>query len=313
MATPTPTSLRGLIASAHTPFAPSGRLDTAAVVGQLELFRECQVDGVFLCGTAGEGHSLTVAERRALLDTWVGATEPEFPIIVHVGHNCVGDAIELARHASTAGVRAIAAMASTYHRPASLEDLIECMAPIAAAAPDVPFLYYDVPELNLVRFPTDQILEWGRLRIPTLAGVNFSSRDLATYARCLRLGPEYEVLIGTPDALLPALACGGRGAIGASLGFAAPVYRRIIDAFDSGDLVSARQQEAKALELGRILREFGEVRASKAIMSLLGVDCGDVRLPLRPLNAPEIRALHERIRSLGLFARSLSTPAEIGR
>ena len=58
----------GLFAAAHTPFSPSGRLDANVIGQQYELFKESGVKGVFLCGTAGEGHSLSCSERRTVLD-----------------------------------------------------------------------------------------------------------------------------------------------------------------------------------------------------------------------------------------------------
>lgn len=303
----------GLFAAVHTPIGPAGRLDAAVVAHQHELLVEAGVDGAFLCGTAGEGHSLTLAERKMMVDTWVGVTEGRMPLIAHVGHNCIRDAVRLAKHAARAGATAVAAMGPTYYRPPSLEDLVEFLAPIADAADGLPFFYYEPPYANGPRMATDQLLEWGRLRIPNLRGVKYTSRDMATLARCVRLGSDFDVLLGHEELMLPALACGVRGAIGVSFSFAAPVYRRVMEAFLAGDLEAARSEENKALALVRVLRDYGTLRASKAVMQLLGVDCGPVRLPLRPLSDIELRDLHERVRAMDLFARCLSTPAEIGR
>lgn len=307
------TRLSGLIAAVHTPFNRAGRLYSARVADQYALLREAGVEGVFLCGTAGEGHSLTVAERRTMLDTWVGVTEGALPIIAHVGHDSTRDAERLARHAAGAGAAAIAAMAPAYHRPATLEQLIEFLAPTAAAAPDLPFLYYDAPDFNGVRFPTDQVLEWGRLRIPNLSGVKFTSGDLPAFQRCMALEGDLDVLLGYEDLLLPALACGARGAIGVSFNFAAPVYRRIVDSFEAGNLEEARRLQAITAGLMATLRDFGTVRASKALMTMVGVDCGDVRIPLRAVESREFRELFDRVRAMELFARPLGTPAELGR
>lgn len=304
-------SLRGLFAAVHTPFGPSGRFNGAAVLHQYELLVTSQVDGVFVCGTAGEGYSLTLAERRAVLESWVGVTEGAMPVIAHVGHNCIRDAIELAAHARRAGATAVAAMAPSYHRPTTLEELVEFLAPIAEAAGELPFLYYDAPDFTGVKFATDQLLEWGRLRIPNLIGVKYTSGDMATLVRAMRSGRDQTILLGYEELLLPGLAAGVTGAIGVSLSFAAPVYRRILAAFEAGDLDTARAEQARAIDLARALQEFGVVRASKAIMALSGVDCGGVRSPLRPLTRTELERLHERVRTMELFARPLASPAEI--
>jgi len=177
----------GLLAAAHTPFNAAGRLDANTIRKQYELFLESGVDGVFLCGTEGEGHSLSCGERRTVLDAWVGMSEGTFPVIAHIGHASIRDAVRLAEHAAKAGAWAIAAMAPIYYKPQTLEELVEYLAAIAAGAPDLPFYFYDAPDFNGVRFPTEEVLEWGRLRIPTLRGAKFTSTDLRTYARCQRL------------------------------------------------------------------------------------------------------------------------------
>jgi len=303
----------GLLAAAHTPFTAAGRLNANMVGEQYKLFLESGVDGVFLCGTAGEGHSLSCGERRTVLEAWVGTSEGKYPVIAHVGHASIRDAVRLAQHAAKAGAWAIAAMAPIYYKPQTLEELVEYLAAIAAGAPDLPFYFYDAPDFNGVRFPTEQVLEWGRLRIPTLQGAKFTSTDLRTFARCQRLDPPFNMLIGYEETWMPAITLGARGAIGVTLNFAAPVYRRVYEAMEIGDLATAQAEHAKALDLTEALDRFGMVRASKAIMALMGVDCGDVRLPLRPFHDGEMNELYELVRDMDVFARSLGTPAELGR
>lgn len=243
---------RGLFASAHTPFNADGRFNGGTVLRQYQLFRDAGVSGVFVCGIEGEGHSLSVAERQAVVETWVGAIAGEVPLIAHVGHSSLRDAVRLAEHAGKAGVTALAAMAA-YFPPATLEELIEYLAAIAAAAPDLPFFFYDIPDRNGVCFPTEQVLEWGRLRIPNLSGGNLSSPDLKTFARCQQLDGDFDVLVGNEESWLPGLALGAEAVVGGTIGYAAPLYRRIEEAFVTGDIDRARAEHAKTLQLGRVL------------------------------------------------------------
>ena len=138
----------GLIPAAYTPFDPAGRLALEVVPRQAARFREDEAPAVFVAGTTGECHSLSTDERRLLTETWVDAAGDALDVIVHVGANARGEAVELARHARAIGARAVGCMAPSYFRPESVDDLVDFLAPIAQAADPLPFYFYDIPALT---------------------------------------------------------------------------------------------------------------------------------------------------------------------
>jgi N-acetylneuraminate lyase len=93
------------------------------------------------------------------------------------------------------------------------------------------------------------------------------------------------------------VALGVRGAVGTTYNFAAPLYHRVLAAFEAGDLATARREQARSVELVRLLQGFGFLPAAKALMGLLGIDCGPVRAPLRPLGEEEVSRLRESVRA----------------
>jgi len=95
------------------------------------------------------------------------------------------------------------------------------------------------------------------------------------------------------------------GAVGSTYNFAAPLYLRIMDAFTRGDLETARQAQLQSVRMIRVLQEFGFSRASKAMMGLMGVDCGPVRSPLRAMTAEEVRELCRRLQGMDGLSRPL--------
>src|SRR5687767_10773418 len=109
----------GLIPAAYTPFAPDGALDLGPVADLAALFAGQRLPAAFVCGTTGESHSLTVAERKAVAERWRAVAPAGLDVIVHVGHNCQRDAADLAAHARDIGAAAVAALAPSYFRPAS--------------------------------------------------------------------------------------------------------------------------------------------------------------------------------------------------
>jgi N-acetylneuraminate lyase len=227
-------------------------------------------------------------------------------VAVHVGANCQRDAIELAHHARQAGAIAVAAVAPSYFKPATVRDLVEFLAPIAAEAEPLPFYYYHIPCMTNVCLPVTDILHEGRFRIPNLKGLKFSHDDMVDLQGAIAAeGAAFDVLFGFDEALLAGLSFGVVGAVGGTYNFAGPHYQRLIRAFEKGDFPTARAAQLKATELVKPLGALGFTAASKAVMAFVGVDCGPVRPPLRSLSQQQLSLLYEQLAPLDVFARPL--------
>jgi len=304
-----PGPLTGLVPACYSPFHADGRLHVEVVDRQAELMRESRISSVFVGGTTGEFASLTVAERKTLTDRWIQAGGGAMKVAVHVGHNCQADAIELATHARQAGAAAVALMPPSYFRPASIQDLVEYCIPVAAEADPLPFYFYDIPVMTGVRMPMSAFLYEAKYRIPNLRGLKYSNDNLMELQECVRLDDgAFDVLFGSDECFFAGLCLGIRGAVGSTYNYAAPVYHRIQAAFDQKDFAAARAEQAKSIALIKTLAEFGFFAASKAVMGMLGVDCGPVRPPLRKLTGAEKIALWERLEPLDVFPRTLRRP-----
>jgi N-acetylneuraminate lyase len=295
--------LHGLVAATHTPFHSDGTLNLRCVETQAIHLLANRVNTVFIGGTTGESHSLALDERRMLSTRWVEVTRGTgMRVVVHVGSNALGDARNLAGHAEALGVLAISALSPSYFKPGDVKTLVACCEAIASAAPATPFYYYDIPPFTNVHLPMPDFLERARDRIPTLAGLKFSNPDLLSYQRLLHAdGGLWDVPWGIDEALLAALAVGARGAVGSTYNFAAPIYHRMLAAFDKGDLATARMEQWRSVQLVRTLASHGFMGASKVLMCMLGVDVGPARLPLTTPNAEHVQRLRTELDVLGFF------------
>ncbi|HEY2840534.1 MAG TPA: dihydrodipicolinate synthase family protein [Pirellulales bacterium] len=283
--TPVATPFR-MIAAPYTPFASGGDVNFSAVEELAELLVDNAVSGAFICGTTGESMSLTIDERMQLTEAWIRAAAGRFDVIVHVGHTCQRDAMELAAHAAHCKATSIAAMAPCFAKPATPEALADFCAPIAAAAGALPFYYYHIPIMTAVPMSMATFLPIAARRIPSLVGLKYSHEDFVDMAACVALeNGRFEILFGKDELLLSALAFGVRGAVGSTYNFMAPLYQRVIAAFDAGDLVAARQEQLRAVALMRMMGRFGGFAfgAMKDLMRRLGIDCGLPRSPLAAL------------------------------
>jgi N-acetylneuraminate lyase len=272
--------LRGLVAPVFTPFRADGSLNLDKVEQQAQHLARQGVVGVFVAGTTGEGLSLTIAERQQLLERWIAVVGKRLPVIAHVGHNCLADAKALAAHAQRAGATAIAAVPPSYYKP-SWQAVIFCCEQVAAAAPSLPFYYYHIPGNTGVSLQLGPAMQTVAKRAPTLAGLKFSHNDLVDFARLAQWAEgEYDLFFGCDELLLAALGAGATAAIGSTYNFAAPLYRRMIDAFHAGDTPTAVAINQNVAELADMMKHFGGIPALKTAMRLRGVDCGPCRLPL---------------------------------
>lgn len=295
--------ITGLVAATHTPFHSDGSLHLDIIEKQAEHLLKNRVSFAFIGGTTGESASLTLEERKALAIRWLEVTRgSELKVIVHVGANCLHDAAELARQANQLQAHAISALAPNYFKPANAKALVESMAFIANAAPDLPFYYYEIPSMTgLGILPSDFLAE-ATGRIANLAGLKYTSSNLLDYQLCLHLGnSRYDVPFGFDEMLLAALSLGAKGAVGSSFNFAAPIYHRVNHAFQSGDLGSAREHQLRSVQVIQLLARHGYMASAKVVMGMLGIEVGPPRLPFLPLCENSQQSLRQGLEQLGFF------------
>lgn len=294
--------LRGLIAAVFTPMHADGSVNILAIERQAEHLVSDGVVGAFVCGTTGEGASLSVEERLQVAARWAQIAKKELAIIVHTGHASITEAKVLASHAQAIGAHATAAIAPYFHKPADAADLVSACREIASAAPDLPFYYYHIPAMTGVPCAATEFLELAVDRIKNLAGVKFTSEDLFDFARAREMaGGHLDLLFGRDEMLLAALPYGTRGFVGSTYNYAAFIYQRVIAAFDAAKMDDARDHQATANQWIAILHKYGGLVASKAIMGLAGVDCGPTRLPLHPLPRERLEQMRQELEESGFF------------
>ena len=273
--------LRGLLAAPHTPFDHAGDVDVSVIPKQVDALVRNGVAGAFVCGTTGEGLSLTIAERMAVLDAWLAAKPAEFYVIAHVGAAAERDAIALTKHAASAGSDAVAALPCFYHRPAGVDAAVDSLAAIAHAANGTPTYYYHLPGLTQVDFSMIDFLEKAA-RIPNFAGCKYSKPDLLEYARMVNdFGADFDLPWGCDEHYLSATLAGAVTYVGSTYNHSAQLYHKLQAAIDAGRLSDARQLSGNVQQLIRMLVTGGVIPTQKRLLEAVGVPVGDVRTPLK--------------------------------
>jgi N-acetylneuraminate lyase len=293
--------LHELVAATHSPFTASGAVALDVVPIQASFLAANGIRTVFITGTTGESHSLTLEERISLYNAWaVAGPAHGLTVIAHVGSNSIDDAKALARRARDLGLAATAAMAPSYFKPENIDALVAWCSPVAGEAPELPFYYYDIPSFTGVSLPIERFLVAAPSRIPNLAGVKFSNPDLVSYRRCLDVdGGRFDLPWGVDEALLAALATGARGGVGSTYNWAPKLYMDLIGAFARADLGEAQRLQSLSIAMVDAISATGFMGTSKALMARLGVPVGPARPPLENPDARQVDALMLRLRKLG--------------
>ena len=276
-----------LIAAPFTPFHADGSLNVDLIPEYYAFLKRNGNAGAFICGSTGEGPSLTMAEKISLTDAWAAAAkgDNEFRVIVFVGGNCLAECKQLAAHAANAGLFGFSMTAPSYFKPADLETLAACCIEVASAAPDLPFYYYHIPVLTGVRFPMAKLLKMLDGKIPNLAGIKYTDDDISEYTSCVNYAnKKYEVMWGRDESLLGALAVGGRAGIGSTYNYAMPLYQKLISAFKNGDMETAAACQQQSIDMIALLGKYGGMATGKEFMRAVGIDCGGFRLPFRDMH-----------------------------
>ncbi|OED34858.1 dihydrodipicolinate synthetase [Flavobacteriaceae bacterium (ex Bugula neritina AB1)] len=291
----------GLIAAPITPMYKNGDVNYDRIQDLVQLYEKNGVSGAFVCGTTGEGTSLQLEEIKEIASAWARAGG-NLKKILSVGGTCLRDMKALAAHAQTIGFEGVSMLCPFYFKPKSEEELLELVKEVSAEAPALDFYYYHIPVLSGAYFSMRKFLELADPQIPNLRGLKFTHNDLYDFyrARAFKKG-KFNMLWGSDEVLLSGLVSGANGAVGSTYNYAAPLYKKVIDAFNKGEIEEARHWQDKSVEMVKLLIQYGGTGATKAFMKIIGLDCGNYRLPVLSPSAAEISELESELKKIGFF------------
>lgn len=294
-------TLSGLVAAAFTPFQKDGALNLSQISRLAQLYRANRLGGVFINGTTGEFASLSFVEQQQLIEVWQSEKET-LPVGVMLGGTCLKDMQALARFSAEKEMDAVAMLSPYYFRPQTVGALVDVVSEVARTVPHLPFYFYHIPSMAGGNFYMRDFLALAADRIPNLAGIKFTHADIMDFQAAVQFqNGRYDLLWGTDEALLSGWVAGARGAIGSTYNYAAPLYHDILKAIDKGDIERARQLQSKSVDFVQLLFKYGGAATGKAIMALIGQDCGPVRSPMVSLSIAEVKALEKDLQAIDFF------------
>ena len=294
--------IEGLIAATFSTFKKDGSVDLELIPPLVEKLIDDGIKGVFICGTNGEGPNLTIEERMLIAEQYAKTVNKRMLLLVHVGHSSITESRKLAAHAEKLGADAISSVSAFYFKPNSVENMVNCMAEIASAAPRTPFYYYHIPALTGVSIDLLEFMRLSEQKIPTLSGIKYTAATLHEYQACLNYKQgKYDIVFGYDEMLLGALAVGAKAAIGSTYTFAASIYLDILEHFKQGRIEEAQAMQYNSIKMIQCLGKYSPIPTQKAILKLMGMDLGPCRLPLTTLTDQQAADLKINLEGADFF------------
>jgi len=275
---------RGIFPAFYACYDDEGNISVERTRQWTEYLAGLGVKGVYVCGSSGECIYQSKEERKQTLEAVMEAAKGRLTVIAHVACNNTADSCELAAHAESLGVDAIASIPPIYfHLPEHA--IAQYWNDISAAAPNTDFIIYNIPQLAGTALTMPLFREM--LKNPKVAGVKNSSMPVQDIQMFKMYGGEdFAVFNGPDEQLIGGLAIGADGAIGGTYGVMPELYMKIFELCAAGDYAKAREIQ---YDCDTIIYEMCSCKGNlyavmKEIISRrTGIKLGGVRKPLANL------------------------------
>ena len=274
----------GIIPAFYACYDKEGKIDPSAVEKFTDHLIAKGVNGLYVGGSSGECIYHNVAERKLVLEHVMKRAKGKITVIAHIAANNTLDSMELAAHAESLGVDAIASIPPIYFH-LSDDAIADYWNDISSAAPNTDFIIYNIPQLAGVALTQNCLRTM--LKNPNVVGVKNSSMPTMDIQIFKAMGGEDFIVFNGPDEqLVSGLAMGAEGGIGGTYGVMPEVYLKIKELFDAGNVKKATEIQVKA---NAIIFEMCSCKGNlyavmKEIIKIReGIDLGSVRKPLPSL------------------------------
>ena len=290
-----PSSLAGLWPPASVPFTADGAIDEKRLIRHCRGMLTDGASGLAVLGTTSEANSLTLGERRKVIDVLIEDGVAPEKLLPGTGACAIDDAVVLCRHAGELGCAGVLLLPPFYYKNVSDDGLFAFVAAVVErCGPNVPrILLYHFPAMAAVGWSKDLIARLLAAFPGIVAGMKDSSGNAEHTKAVIDAFPGFAVFPGAEIYLLKALQWGAAGCISATANVNARAIASLIAHWDEAD--APTRQEA----LVAVRRSFDGFPTVAAVKTVIAAKTGDkswltVRPPLVPLSPAERHTLLAR-------------------
>ncbi|MCX5577198.1 dihydrodipicolinate synthase family protein [Kaistia terrae] len=293
-------AISGVNCAAATPFNADLSPDLGLFAEHCQRLLDMGCHGIALLGTTGEANSLSLAERKTILEAALGAGIAPDQLIPGTGVAAIPETVELTRHALANGVTRVVMLPPYYYKGVSDDGLFAAYARIIEAVGDdrLRIILYHIPQVSGVPLSRSLVARLIAAFPDIVVGIKDSSGDLANMQAMVADHPGFAVLAGADPLLLPLLGSGGAGCITATSNLVADSLRAIYDGFREPSVAEPAQARINAWR--SLSNSYVQIPAIKAMIGVANGETGweRVRPPLLPLSPTQLDDLRAKVAEL---------------
>ena len=290
---------KGVIPAFYACYDKEGNISPKGVQALTRYFVEKGVKGIYVNGSSGECIYQSVEDKKIVLENVMKAAEGKLTVIAHVACNNTKDSQELARHAESLGVDAIAAIPPIYfHLPEYA--IAQYWNDISSAAPNTDFVIYNIPQLAGVAL-TMGLFEEMR-KNPRVIGVKNSSMPVQGIQMFKQAaGEDYIIFNGPDEQFMSGRVIGAEGAIGGTYGAMPELFLKLDEHVKNGEIEKARElQHAINAIIYKMCSAHGNMYGviKEILKKNENLELGGVRKPLPSLIDSDMPIVEEAARMI---------------
>ena len=280
-----------------TPMNPDMSVNFDKLKEIIDFQIENGTDAIIICGTTGEGSTLSDAEHREAIKCAIEHTAKRVPVIAGTGSNDTAYAISLSKEAEQLGADGLL-LVTPYYNKTSQRGLIEHYKRIAASV-SLPIILYSVQSRTGVNIAPETCYELSK--IENIVAVKEASGNISQVAKIRELcGDELDVYSGNDDQIVPIMSLGGIGVISVLSNIMPKETHDICQLYLDGKVKESADLQLKLLDVAnKLFLDVNPIPVKEA-MNLMGMEVGECRLPLIRMDDASVAVLKEALQNVGL-------------
>lgn len=281
-----------------TPFHEDGSINYDMMDQLIDYHCAKGTDSIIVCGTTGESATLTEEEHMECVKFVIDRVKGRLPVIAGTGSNCTKTAVDMSREAVDYGADGLL-LVTPYYNKATQAGLIAHYTAVAKEA-KAPIIMYSVASRTGCNIEPATVVALVK-NVDNIVGVKEASGNISQVAKIMALTDgNIDLYSGNDDQIVPLLSLGGKGVISVMANVAPQETHDICEKYFAGDVAGSAALQLKAIPLiEQLFCEVNPIPVKRAV-SLMGFECGPLRMPLTQITLEHEKALVQAMKDFGI-------------